>query len=265
MLTSTTNASAHAHRQRGFTLLELSVVMVIMGLLLAGIVMPMSARVDQQRFDATQRQLDDIRATLIAYALTNDALPCPATPASAGRSSSTATGCTAQHGFVPAVTLGLPGARNDDHLLTDAWGNAIRYSVTASDADTDGLWDFVRPGEMRDVTVSALAPNLEVCTTAAGSSATACASNATTVVGTAPVVLLSMGKDWASFASADQLENVGATLGGGPSGRSYGVPSDSVFVMRTQSQATGASFDDLVTWVSPLALYGQMVAAGRLP
>ena len=261
------NASrpAAAGRQRGLSLLELAIVILIMGLLLGGLLMPLSARVDQQRFDTTTRQLDDIRAALAGYALANDALPCPATPASSGRASPTASGCTVQHGFVPAVTLGLPGGRNDDQLLVDAWGNPIRYSVSDSDADADGNWDFLRPGEMRNVTVASLAPDLRVCTTAAGSSPTACASNATTVVATAPAVLLSMGKDWAAFSSTDQQENVGATLGGGPSGRSYAVAADSVFVARSQGQATGSEFDDVVNWVSPNALYGQMVAAGRLP
>jgi prepilin-type N-terminal cleavage/methylation domain-containing protein len=252
-------------RQSGFSLLELAVVLLIMGLLLAGLVMPMSARVDQQRLAGTAQQLDDIRAALVGYAIANDALPCPATPASNGRAATTAGGCTAQHGFVPAVTLALTGARNEDQLLLDAWGNPVRYSVTASDADGDGNWDFVRPGEMRGVTVATLAPDLRVCTTAAGSTATACSGNATTVATTVPALLLSMGKDWAAFTSPDQQENVGATLGGGPSGRAYPVASDIVFVARAQGAAAGDEFDDVVTWVSPAALYGQLVAAGRLP
>lgn len=252
-------------RMAGFSLLELAIVIFIMGLLLAGLVMPLSARIDQQRFDSTTRQMNDIRVALTGYALANDALPCPATPASNGLAASTATGCTAQHGFVPAATLGLPGARNDDQLLVDAWGNPLRYSVSRSDADGDGNWDFLRPGEMRDVSIAALAPDLKICTTSAGSSATACASNATTVAATAPAILLSMGKDWAGFTSADQQENVGTSLGGGPSGRSYAVASDIVFVTHAPSQAPGAEFDDLVTWVSPSALYGQLVAGGRLP
>lgn len=251
-------------RERGFSLLELSIVLLIVGLLLGGLIMPLSARMDQQRIDTTRQQLGEIREALMGYALAHDALPCPATPASNGQASPTASGCTRQHGFVPAATLGLPGSRNADQLLLDAWGDPIRYSVSNGDADSDGNWDFVRPGEMRNVTLANLAPSLDVCSTAAGSSPTACAGSAT-LTATAPAVLLSLGKDFATLSSADEQENVGATLGGGPSGRSYPVASDEVFVSHTIGTATGSGFDDLVTWIAPGALYAQMVSAGRLP
>jgi prepilin-type N-terminal cleavage/methylation domain-containing protein len=253
------------HTQRGFSLLELSIVLLIVGLLLGGLIMPLSARMDQQKIDTTRQQLEQIRQALVGYALARDALPCPATPASNGMASATATGCTRQHGFVPAVTLGLPGAMNEDKLLLDAWGSPIRYSVTNSDANANGRWDFVRPGEMRTVTLANLAPSLDVCTTAAGATTTACASNATTLSNTAPAILVSLGKDWATASSADQLANLGATVGGGPSGRTYPVPADEVFVSRTPGAAPGNEFDDIVTWVSPATLYGELVSAGRLP
>ena len=253
------------HAQAGFSLLELAIVLMIVGLLLGGLIMPLSARMDQQKIDTSRQQLEQVRQALVGYALARDALPCPATPASSGQAAATATGCTRQHGFVPAVTLGLPGTRNDDGLLLDAWGSPIRYSVTNSDANGNGNWDFVRPGEMRTVTMANLAPSLDVCTTTTGSSATACASNATTLMSTAPAVLVSLGKDWASASSADQLENLGATVGGGPSGRNYSVASDEVFVSRTLGAVPGNEFDDVVTWISPATLYGELVAAGRLP
>lgn len=257
--------SASPVRQHGFSLLELAIVLLIVGLLLGGLIMPLGSRMDQQRIETTRQQLEQISLALVGYALAHDALPCPATPASSGQASATATGCTRQHGFVPAATLGLPGSRNTDQLLLDAWGNPIRYSVSNSDADGDGNWDFVRPGEMRNVTLANLAPSLDICSTAAGSSATACASSATTITASAPAVILSLGKDFSSLSSADELENVGATLGGGPSGRSYPVANDEVFVSRSISTATGSAFDDLVTWVAPSTLYGQLVSAGRLP
>ncbi len=264
MLNSAHCKASFAGRERGFSLLELSIVLLIVGLLLGGLIMPLSARMDQQRIDTTRQQLEEIREALMGYALAHDALPCPATPASNGQASPTASGCTRQHGFVPAATLGLPGSRNADQLLLDAWGDPIRYSVSNSDADSNGNWDFVRPGEIRNVTLASLAPSLDVCSTAAGSSATACAGSAT-LTATAPAVLLSLGKDFTTLGSADEQENVGATLGGGPSGRSYPVASDEVFVSHTISTATGSGFDDLVTWIAPGALYGQMVSAGRLP
>jgi hypothetical protein len=92
------------------------------------------------------------------------------------------------------VTLGLPGSRNADQLLLDAWGNPVRYSVSNTDANGDGNWDFVRPGEMRNVTLANLAPDLHVCSTAAGSSATACAEQRRRSRQPAPAVVLSLGR-----------------------------------------------------------------------
>jgi hypothetical protein len=170
-----------------------------------------------------------------------------------------------QHGFVPAATLGLPGARNQDQLLLDAWGNPLRYSVSSSDADGDGNWDFVHPGEMRNVTLGALAPDLDVCSSAAGASATACGSAATTLTATAPALVLSLGRNHTTITSADELENVGANVGGGPSGQTYPVGGNQVFVSRTESAQPGSEYDDIVTWIAPSTLYGQLVSAGRLP
>ena len=246
-------------RDAGFSLVEMAVVLLIIGLLLGGLVMPLSSRMDNQRYQATEASLDDVREAIIGYALVNDALPCPATPTSNGTAATTGGGCTVQHGFVPAVTLGLSGAQNNDQLLLDGYSNPIRYSVSSSDFDGDSNWDFTFPGEMRDVQIANVTPDLDVCTTAAGSSATACSGAATTLTATAPAVIYSMGKDWSTFTSADQQENVGASLGG------YDVAADQVFVSRTLSAATANEFDDIVTWVSPSRLYGRMVSAGRLP
>lgn len=258
-------SNAPGRRQSGFSLLELAIVLLIVGLLLSGLIMPLSSRVEQQRVATTREQLAVIQQALTGYALARDALPCPATPASNGQAAVSGGGCTRQHGFVPAVTLGLAGAQNEDHLLLDAWGNPIRYSVSNSDADGDGNWDFLRPGEMRNVTLANLAPDLDVCSSAAGASATACGSAATTLSATAPAVVYSLGRNFTPVTSDDELENVGANLGGGPSGRSYPVGGNQVFVSRAESLQAGTEFDDLVTWVAPSTLYGQLVSAGRLP
>lgn len=255
----------HRITQRGFSLVELSIVILIMGLLLGGLMMPLSVQRENARLRDGADQLATIEAAIEGYALVNGRLPCPATPASGGVAAPAGGGCTTQHGFVPGTTLDLSGQRNADNLLLDPWGSPVRYSVSRTDSNGDGTWDFVTPGEMRSVTMPVLQPDLVICSTAAGSSGTACASNNETLSSSAPAVLYSLGKDWSSFSSADQQENVGTTLGGGPSGTNYPVAGDVVFVSRGSSRLAGSEFDDLVTWLSPNSLYGRLVEAGHLP
>ena len=252
-------------RQRGFSLVELSIVILIMGLLLGGLMMPLSTQRENARIRDGVEQLETIRSSIEGYALINGSLPCPATPASSGAASPSGGGCSTQHGFVPATTLDLNGQRNADNLLLDPWGSPVRYSVSRTDSNGDGTWDFVTPGEMRVVTMPVLQPDLVVCSTEAGSSPTACAGSNQTLASAAPAVVYSLGKDWASFSSADQQENVGANLGGGASGTSYRVAADVVFVSRGASRLTGSEYDDLVVWLSPSSLYARLVDAGHLP
>ncbi len=252
-------------RQSGFSLVELAVVILIMGLLLGGIASPLSKQRDNARFGSAETQLEDVRDALEAYWLVNGELPCPATPGSNGTASVNGGGCTRQHGFVPATTLGLRGSRNDDNLLLDPWGSVLRYSVSASDANTNGVWDFLSDTEVATITLAGMTPELTVCSTAAGASASACGSSGDTVASAVPFVVYSLGKDWASFSSADQLENTGATVAGGPSGIRYAVSSNDVFVMRGRSEMVGAEYDDLVTWLPALVLYKASIDGGHIP
>ena len=251
--------------QQGFSLVELSIVILVMGLLLGGLMMPLSVQRENARYRDGLEQLEIIESAIEGFAILNGFLPCPATPASGGLADASGTTCTVQHGFVPATTLDLNGQRNDDNLLLDPWGSPLRYSVSASDANGNGSWDFVTPGEMAAVTMPMLVPELTVCRTATGSSASACAASNVTLTAGAPVVVYSLGKDWSAFTSADELENVGANLGGGPSAATYRVASDVVFVVRGRSELPGGEFDDQLLWMAPNRLFGRLVDAGHLP
>ena len=65
------------HKQ-GFTLVELAIVLVIVALLTSGLLLGVSAQRNAAENVDAQRQLENIRETLIGFALTRGRLPCPA-------------------------------------------------------------------------------------------------------------------------------------------------------------------------------------------
>jgi len=85
-----------------------------------------------------------------------------------------------------------------------------------------------------------------------------------------PVVLLSLGKNWAETPTGDELENRGSSLTttdlgmtASPSGNEYFLDTDTVFVKRVTG--AGQDFDDIVKWVSANRLFTKMIEAGQLP
>lgn len=124
---------------RGFTLIEIAVVIVVLSLLLAMIAGIATAMVGQQRREATRQRLAGVETAIALYVSQNKRLPCPAdgqiagTSATAGyevRNSGTQVceiGSVAnqqRYGVVPWRTLGL--AESD---ITDGWGNRLTYRV----------------------------------------------------------------------------------------------------------------------------------------
>lgn len=231
-------------RVAGFSLIELAVVMLIVSALLGGLMVSLGTTREIGNRDEAEDMLATINEALYGFAQANGRLPCPATAASFGAEAPLGGGnCTQTHGFVPAATLGLSGATNDDGLLNDPWLNPYRYSVTTANAGA-----FTTGGGMRAIGMAALAPSLRVCDSAA------CSSEIASAV---PVVVMSMGADWAAFTAADAVENSGETTIAG-----YRHGNDANFV------ATGYIedvFDDIVTWLAPGILYTRMIAAGQLP
>jgi prepilin-type N-terminal cleavage/methylation domain-containing protein len=243
----------HNPRSAGFTLIEIAMVILIMGLLLGGGLTVVTTQMEQQRIRDTRAALDAGLEAIIGYAAasnetnapgTHAFLPCPdktggggAGVANDGQEDRTvATGaCVAPEGNLPWVTLGI--------TATDGWGSRLRYRVTpAFSNQLTGI-------RLTNVGTSTI-------TNRAG------ANVATTI----PVVLLSHGPNRLGgrvaagggavasppATSAGELENTDADL-------TY--ISDVPFA----ATAPGGEFDDIVTWMSSAVLFNRMIQAGKLP
>ncbi|TWI06218.1 prepilin-type N-terminal cleavage/methylation domain-containing protein [Luteimonas cucumeris] len=102
------------HRQRGFSLVELAVVLVVLGLVTLLLVRFLGTAAHEQREVASRSLLTRADDALLAYAMVNSRLPCP--DSDGGGIEDCAAG---QVGRLPYKTLGLP----------DANARRIRYGV----------------------------------------------------------------------------------------------------------------------------------------
>ena len=246
-----TNMNISYRHAQGFTLIEMAIVLLIMGLLLGAGLTVLSTQIEQQKIKDTQRLLEDAKDALIGFALANGRLPCPATAASNGLESPIGGGAcsaslAAHDGFLPAATLGIPGV-DANGFLPDAWQtstNRIRYAVSAANAPGPNANAATTTDGIRTATMVTYAPTLRVCASATGITGTTCGA-ATVLTNSAVAVIYSLGKD-STNAGPDQAANQNG---------------DQVFVSHTPT----ATFDDQLTWLPSSILYNRMLQAGRLP
>lgn len=237
-------------RAEGFTLVELAIVLVIVGVLMGSFIGSLTSRIEKTQYDETRKELNDIKAALIAYAFTFGVLPCPDDPTDIdsdglsdgnGEKEATCTGAD-EAGSLPWVTLGM-GAM-------DSWGNRYEYWVKS---------DFSNTATPFDLTTSA---NGEIKTRSNDGTATPLLAN--NIV----AVIYSRGKNGlgavgvdGSFKSPipvtghiDELKN---------------QDGDGVFVSRPPTYGDDTTdvgtFDDIVIWISEYELKAKMVEAGVLP
>ena len=239
-------SGTRAHSAAGFTLTELAIALVIVGLLTGGLLLSLTTTRDIANEKETQKQLAMIQEALLGFAVAQQRLPCPAAPNATGVESPVGGGvCTNPYdGFLPGNTLGLAPTDAQGYVI-DAWGNRIRYAVTTVSATSPNL--FTTAAGLKSQWSAGPQPDLRVCNTAAGINAGNCAAKAS-LTDSAVAVVFSTGRSGAAGpAGTDEQANV--------------TTIDRVFV----SANPGPTFDDLITWLSPNLLYNRLIAAGRLP
>jgi prepilin-type N-terminal cleavage/methylation domain-containing protein len=250
---------------QGFTLLELAIVLLVIGVLAAGLSAPIAAQVEARRHQETRRLLEEARESLLGFAATHGRLPCPASAASRGEESfgpggSAANGrCSHPYdGFLPAAALGM-GPLDDSGFLRDAWGtpaHRVRYAVFGAGAAVNGVTDpFTRANGVQMATlpgVGAASHLLLICATGTGLTGASCGPASNQLTRRAVFLLLSVGADGtvAPAAGSDSARN---------------LDGDPVFVHHEPTSGTREPFDDIVSWVPVTLLASRLLAAGRLP
>jgi len=246
-------------RGQGFTLVELAIVLMIVGVLIGGLMVPLSAQLDIRNRAETDRTLADAREALLGYAAANGRLPCPASATSNGQEAFVAGGSAANGncadfygGFLPAVTLGITPT-DPNGFAVDPWGQRIRYAAYSGTINSVSN-PFTQTDGIKNATMTSIAATthlLSVCATATGIGASDCGT-AVKLTDKAPVVFFSTGKNAGAGAGTDEPKN---------------TDGDLVFISHepTAASAPSGEFDDIVTWLSPNVLYNRLIAAGQLP
>lgn len=240
--------------QRGFTLIEMAIVLIIITILIGGLAVPLSTQIQARRIAETNKTLEEAKEAIIGYAMTHKStdgnqrpyLPCPDTDGD-GREEARVTGvgtgpeldgsCPQSFGFFPWVDLG--GAAHD------AWGNRLRYVVTrklsnqisgfssSTDRNTGAWKDIASSNGCAPVNVAAGVPFVLV-------------SHGPNGWGARNV----NGNTLAAPSGADENENL--------------LGDNACYVSRAPSKPGGAGgeFDDLVTWLPFGLLVSRACPAG---
>ena len=216
----------------GFTLVEMAIVLVIVGLLITAFLSPLSAQRDLKDYSDTKLRLEQIREALYGYAIINGSLPCPTTTSdpsdnvSYGHADTTCL-ITDPAGVLPWKDLGIQEI--------DSWG--LQRNLPAD--LWVGYWVYrVDPNFTAAFSLSTVpAGNINIHKSDGTTSLTIAAERAVAVICTT-------GKDRAANGQNASFETVNPIY---------------------EEDVQSPTFDDMCIWITRPSLFNRMVAAGKLP
>jgi prepilin-type N-terminal cleavage/methylation domain-containing protein len=255
--------------QRGFTLIEMAIVLVIITILIGGLAMPLSAQIQARRIAETKKTLEETREAIFGYSMTHSCscayntvgptgtlYPSPQTTcaiASCPTNNPSLTAVTLQHAYLPCPDTDNPpdgkenrtgtGCTASSGLLPwvdlgiaqqDAWGNRLHYAVIPQFADASTGFSASTKLHPPDPIV--------ICTTHT------CNRLSPDVANDVVFALVSHGPNgWGA-------NNINGTTLAAPTGLDevQNLNGNLMYISRspTKPDAASGEFDDLTTWVS---------------
>jgi prepilin-type N-terminal cleavage/methylation domain-containing protein len=238
------NINNSDHHQGGFTLIELAIVLVIVGVLLGSFLGTLGARIDNSRRAETQEALDQIKLSLYGFAMSQSPvrLPCPDTD-NDGLEDLAGASCAAltAPANLPWATLGIGRG--------DAWGSTFSYWVADEYSNTAGFGlatDSTGVAQIDDGVGGNLISN---------NVAAVIISHGKNMYGSIDVNNVARSAVPAGTAYDDERENLDAD-GAAPV----------LFISRpVASEEASTAYDDIIVWIPEFELKGKMVQAEALP
>jgi len=237
-------------RDDGFTLIEIAMVLIILGLLTQSMIQPLAGLRQDTQHRQTLLRIEQIKQSVLAYLVAHGALPCPVSSLNRSNDPDNATGantCIESVGGVPAERLALSGAMDDNGALLDEWGRVYRYAISPENSELQGdsrLLDWATSGDASEIGIGDMRGSLTLCTKPAD---TRCPNSATRANNIAFVVV-SHGPDTSS--NPLQLEN---------------LDDDVIYFLGERSNSSATVFDDYLVWASAEEALYWMLRAGWLP
>ena len=241
----------------GFSLIEMSIVLVIIGLLLGGLLLPLSTQQEIHNIKKTEQIIDDTLDAIYGYIYINEYLPCPDTnrdgledlasgAACNGLPDSPPDCCAAQQGDVPWQTLG--SAKGDSFR-----GNTLAYRIDEEYQQRSGQSTATTLCNPASPIAQA---SMRVCTD--GTDALSCvASSITTSAG---IAVWSYGKN--GWGATNDQGGVNQAPTSNFETENTDDDDDLVRAIRTNDTSSVGEFDDILRFISHETLCAKMVDAG---
>lgn len=267
---------------KGFTLVEMAVVLVVIGLLMTGLLGTARNQIESKRLQETQTAMAEIREALIAFTIRNGRLPCPAdrvlatTNANAGLEAVNGNACAATvdsrasandlsggyDGVIPWRTLGV--------RELDAWGTRYTYRVTDVVAVGVGVpqqqW-FARSLAIADplpCTGQTQRIAIGICSTGNITTKNNASLGGNLSGQDIAAMIISHGKNKRGGYGSDGVQVAGAAgdelLNADRNNQFVNSPN-----VDDPANPGTALYDDLTEWISANILIGKLINAGRLP